>query len=55
MFLQDGEARDIEGNIIQDNTVVEFYYNNDPNIPDKHRWVPLRTRYDKTESVQRLW
>lgn len=54
MFLIDGEVRDLEGNIIQDNTVVEFYYNNDPNIPDKHRWVPIRTRYDKTESVQRF-
>ncbi|QKF93755.1 mRNA capping enzyme [Fadolivirus algeromassiliense] len=54
MFLQDGEVRDIQGNIIQDNTVVEFYYNNDPNIPDKHRWVPIRTRFDKTESVQRF-
>lgn len=53
IFLMDKEARDMEGNIIQDNTVVEFYYNNDPNIPDKHRWVPMRTRYDKTESVQR--
>lgn len=54
IFLENGEARDIEGNIIQDNTVVEFYYNNDPNIPDRHRWVPMRTRYDKTESVQRF-
>ncbi|ARF09638.1 mRNA capping enzyme [Indivirus ILV1] len=54
IFLMNGEARDIEGNIIQDNTVVEFYYNNDPNIPDRHRWVPMRTRYDKTESVQRF-
>jgi SAM-dependent methyltransferase len=54
IFLQDGEVRDEMDNIIQDNTVVEFYYNNDPNIPDKHRWVPLRTRYDKTESVQRF-
>lgn len=53
IFLENGEARDIEGNIIQDNTVVEFYYNNDPNIPDRHRWVPMRTRYDKTESVQK--
>ena len=52
IFLQDGEARDIEGNIIQDKTVVEFYYNNNANIPDRHRWVPMKTRYDKTESVQ---
>lgn len=54
IYLQDNEARDIEGNIIQDSTVVEFYYNNDPNISDKNRWVPIRTRYDKTESVQRF-
>lgn len=53
LFLEDGEVRDQEGNIIQDNTVVEFYYNNDVNIPDKHRWVAMRTRHDKTESVQR--
>jgi len=54
IFLVDGAPRDEEGNIIQDNTVVEFYYNNDPNIPEKHRWVPMRTRHDKTESVRRF-
>ena len=54
LFLQDGEVRDVLGHILQDDTVVEFYYNIDPNIPDKHRWVPLRTRFDKTESVQRF-
>lgn len=53
LYLRDGEVRDEQGNIIQDKTVVEFYYNNDVSIPDKHRWVPIRTRYDKTESVQR--
>lgn len=53
LFLQNGEVRDLEGNIVQDGTVVEFYYNNDLNIPDKHRWVPIRTRYEKTESVKR--
>lgn len=54
LFLQDNEIRDENGDIIQDETVVEFYYNNDPNIPDKQRWVPIRTRYDKTESVHRF-
>jgi SAM-dependent methyltransferase len=54
IYLRDGEVRDLQDNIIQDNTVVEFYYNNDPNIPDKTRWVPIRTRYDKTESVLRF-
>lgn len=54
LFVEDGEARDVEGNIIQDKTAVEFYYNTAPDIPDRYRWVPLRTRYDKTESIQRF-
>jgi len=57
LFLEDGEARDIEGNIIVDNTVVEFYYDNsegeDVYVPERFRWKPLRTRHDKTESVLR--
>ncbi len=57
LFLEDGEARDIEGNIIVDNTVVEFYYDNsegeDVYVPERFRWRPLRTRHDKTESVLR--
>lgn len=51
LFVDDGEARDIEGDIISDKTVVEFYYNNNPDVMDRFRWVPLRTRYDKTEIV----
>jgi len=47
------EARDIEGNIIQDKTVVEFAYNNDPTILETDRWIPLRTRFDKTEMVNK--
>lgn len=53
LFLTDGEVRDLEGNLIKSETVVEFYYNNDPSINEKYRWVPIRTRYDKTEHVQR--
>ena len=57
IFLTDGDVRDEEGNIIQDNTVVEFYYDNtqgeDTATPERFRWKPLRTRYDKTESVLR--
>ena len=45
--------RDLEGDLIQDNTVVEFYYDDNPSISAEFRWVPLRTRYDKTESVQK--
>lgn len=47
------EVRDQDGDIISDKTVVEFYYNNDPTVLEKFRWVPIKTRYDKTESVLR--
>jgi len=58
LFLDNGEVRDADGNIITDSTVVEFYYNDqkgeDIIIPERFRWVPIRTRYDKTESVLRF-
>jgi len=47
----DGIIRDVEGDIIQDNTVIECYYSNDSSLESEFRWVPIRTRYDKTESV----
>jgi len=53
LYITDKEPRDIEGNVIQDKTVVEFAYNNDPSIPASDRWVPLRTRFDKTEMVNK--
>jgi SAM-dependent methyltransferase len=54
LFLRDGEVRDIEGKILQDATVVEFYYNNNTEIPEKHRWTPMRTRHDKTQLVRKF-
>ncbi|ATZ80933.1 mRNA capping enzyme [Bodo saltans virus] len=51
--LQNGEIRDIEGNILADKTVVEFYYNSMSNLPNKFKWIPMRTRYDKTEMVMK--
>ena len=51
LFLDDGDVRDLEGKILQDKTVVEFYYNYDPNIDERYRWIPIKTRLDKTESV----
>lgn len=48
-----GEVRDVEGNFIQDNTVIEVIYTNNQNIPHQYRWSILRTRWDKTESVLR--
>ncbi len=51
LYVEDGEVRDVEGKIINDKTVVEFYYNDSPEINPKFRFIPLRTRYDKTEAV----
>ena len=49
-----GQVRDIEGNIVQSNTVIEVVYINDPLMPHKYRWNVLRTRWDKTDSVLRF-
>jgi len=46
-------VRDIEGNLVNDNTVVEVVYINDILVPHQYRWKILRTRWDKTESVIR--
>lgn len=51
LFVEEGEPRDMYGNVITDKTVVEFYYDTTPGIMDRFRWVPMRTRYDKTEQV----
>ena len=54
IYLSDEEARDIEGNIIYDSTVIEFIFDTTkPEIEDAYKWIPLKTRYDKTESVQK--
>ena len=50
-LLEEGEVRDIQGNVIKDGTVIELAYNNDISIPHNFRWVILRTRLDKTEQV----
>ncbi len=51
--LVDGNIRDIEGNIVMDNTVVEIIYTNETTMPHPYRWQVLKTRWDKTESVMR--
>jgi SAM-dependent methyltransferase len=53
LYLTNNEPRDIEGNIIQDKTVVEFAYNYDPTSSEFNKWIPLRTRFDKTEMVNK--
>ena len=52
--IERGQVRDIEGNLIQDKTVIEIIYNNDVSIPHKYRWSILRTRWDKTDSINRI-
>jgi SAM-dependent methyltransferase len=51
--LIDGEVRDIHGNVVKDKSVIEIVYNNDISIPHNYRWSILRTRYDKTELVEK--
>ena len=53
LYLEDGFPRDQFGYVIQDNTVVEFYYHNDKTVNPNNRWTPIRTRFDKTETVKR--
>lgn len=43
-----GELRAENDDKIESDTIVEFKYINDPKIPISQRWVPLRTREDKT-------
>ena len=49
----DNMVRDIEGNLVQDKTVVELVYSNNVKLPHPYRWNILKTRWDKTESVLR--
>ena len=54
IYLTNDEARDTEGNIIYDSTVVEFIFDTTKtDIDDAYKWIPLKTRYDKTEAVQK--
>jgi SAM-dependent methyltransferase len=52
-LLDNNHVRDVDGNLVNDNTVVEIIYTNDMSIPHQYGWKILRTRWDKTESVLR--
>jgi hypothetical protein len=55
LYLDDeGIARTIDGKQINDKTVVEFYFNTGSEAPTPYKWIPMKTRYDKTESVQKF-
>jgi len=51
---EEGMARTEDGKQINDKTVVEFFFNTDLDAPNPYRWTPMKTRYDKTESVQKF-
>ena len=54
IYLINGEAVDADENIINDGTVVEFIFDiTKYDIADTYKWIALKTRYDKTESVQK--
>lgn len=44
-----GEIRAENGDKIENNSIVEFRYNNDKTIPANQRWIPIRVREDKTK------
>ena len=53
LINEDGNVRSIDGKIINDKTVVEFYYDRITELNDYMRWTPMRTRFDKTEKVKK--
>jgi SAM-dependent methyltransferase len=54
IYLDDDEIpRSIDGKQLSDKTVIEFYYKTNDDMQKPFRWIPMKTRYDKTESVIR--
>lgn len=54
MIVQQGDQQVLvseEGDIIEDNTIIECRY--DPQKPIGWRWIPLRVRHDKTAELRR--
>lgn len=55
LYLDDnGIPKTIDGKQIMDKTVVEFYYDMVDDLQKPFRWIPMKTRFDKTESVQKF-
>jgi hypothetical protein len=44
-------ARSLDGKIINDKTVIEYYYYTGEETRDESRFRPMKTRHDKTDSV----
>lgn len=50
---ENDNARDINGKLLSSNSVVEFVYNvNVPDLENSSRWIAIRTRIDKNESIR---
>ena len=55
LYLDDnGIPRSQDGKPILDSTVVEYYYNLELDMPTQYKWVGMKTRWDKTEAVQKF-
>lgn len=42
-----------DGNIFEDETIVEFKFNKESNIANDWRWIPIKVRYDKTYAYRK--
>jgi SAM-dependent methyltransferase len=51
---EEGIPRSTDDKQLNDKTVIEFYYDLNGDLQKPFRWVPMKTRYDKTESVQKF-
>lgn len=52
LMLIDGVIKDREGNTIDDKTVVEFVFDfTKTGSENQYKWIPVKTRHDKTEAV----
>jgi SAM-dependent methyltransferase len=49
----DNIPRSIDGKALHDKTVVEFYYYTKEELKEEFKWIPIKTRYDKTDSVNK--
>ena len=55
LYLDDkGIPRSQDGKPILDKTVVEYYFNLELDVANQYKWVGMKTRWDKTESVQKF-
>ena len=52
IYLDDfGIPRSQDRKPIFDKTVVEFYYNINADVLNTYKWIPMHTRWDKTETI----